>query len=157
LDYGKLSAVTEQWPIVGREDVYYGGTTYENTQGLGVQLTSGAERGQSPVLSFEQPTEAPTKVDELIAVPVSLLYDRGNTIVPSKLLRNRLGSPEVVLHPEDAEKIGLEMESPAKVSLNGVTTSVTTWIDNSVPKGTALIPRSLGVPISGPTPVKVAK
>ncbi|MGH2582978.1 MAG: NADH-quinone oxidoreductase subunit NuoG [Anaerolineales bacterium] len=157
LDYGKLSAVTEQWPVVGGDDVYYGGTTYENSQGLGVQLTSGAERGQSPVLSFKQPGETAARTGELIAVPVSLLYDRGNTIVPSKLLQNRLGSPEVVLHPEDAERLGLEMGTPAKVTLDGATYNVTAWIDNSVPKGTALIPRSLGVPISGPVPVTVAK
>ena len=31
--------MTDQWPIVGRGDLYYGGTTYENKQGLGVHLT----------------------------------------------------------------------------------------------------------------------
>ena len=38
VSYLKLAEVTEQWPIVGRRDLYYGGTTYENKQGLGVQL-----------------------------------------------------------------------------------------------------------------------
>lgn len=38
LSYRKLAEVTEQWPIVGRGDLYYGGTTYENRQGLGVHL-----------------------------------------------------------------------------------------------------------------------
>lgn len=38
ISYGKLAEVTEQWPIVGRSDLYYGGTTYENRQGLGVHL-----------------------------------------------------------------------------------------------------------------------
>ncbi|MEZ0397163.1 MAG: NADH-quinone oxidoreductase subunit NuoG [Anaerolineales bacterium] len=38
ISYGKLAEVTEQWPIVGRGDLYYGGTTYENRQGLGVHL-----------------------------------------------------------------------------------------------------------------------
>lgn len=40
ISYGKLAEVTEQWPIVGRGDLYYGGTTYENRQGLGVHLNS---------------------------------------------------------------------------------------------------------------------
>ncbi len=39
--YQKLAEVTEQWPIIGREDLYYGGTSYENRQGLGVQLSPG--------------------------------------------------------------------------------------------------------------------
>ena len=38
LSFLKLSEVTTQWPIVGRGDMYYGGTTYENTQGLGAHL-----------------------------------------------------------------------------------------------------------------------
>ncbi|NOY98555.1 MAG: NADH-quinone oxidoreductase subunit NuoG [Chloroflexi bacterium] len=44
LTYDKLAEVSEQWPIVGREDLYYGGTSYENTQGLGVQLAPAARR-----------------------------------------------------------------------------------------------------------------
>ncbi|MEX1247511.1 MAG: NADH-quinone oxidoreductase subunit NuoG [Anaerolineales bacterium] len=155
LDFGKLAEVTEQWPIIGRADVYYGGTTYDNTQGLGVKLSSEADRGQSPVLSFA-PLQEPAAKDGLVAVPVSRLYDRGNTILPSKLLSARLEAPQVILNPEDAESLGLEMGKPAKMTLNGVTSTVTVHIDNSLPKDAALIPRSLGLAISGPTPVKVA-
>jgi NADH-quinone oxidoreductase subunit G len=38
ITYGKLAEVTEQWPIIGRNDLYYGGTSYQNSQGLGVHL-----------------------------------------------------------------------------------------------------------------------
>jgi len=38
ISYGKLAEVSEQWPLVGRGDLYYGGAAYENKQGLGVQL-----------------------------------------------------------------------------------------------------------------------
>ena len=38
ISYAKLSEVCEQWPIIGRPDLYYGGTSYQNTQGLGVHL-----------------------------------------------------------------------------------------------------------------------
>ena len=38
MNYQKLADTHEQWPIVGRKDLYYGGTTYDNDQGLGVQL-----------------------------------------------------------------------------------------------------------------------
>ncbi len=155
LDYLKLAEVTEQWPIIGREDVYYGGTTYDNSQGLGVQLNSAAERGQSPVLSFEAPFEREPLKDGLLAVPVSRLYDRGNTITKSTLLHHRLDAPQIVLNPEDAEKLGLEMGSSAKVALNGVTATVVAHIDNSLPKGTVLIPRSMGLPINGPVALKV--
>jgi NADH-quinone oxidoreductase subunit G len=155
LDYGKLAEIQDQLPIVGRADVYYGGTTYDNKQGLGVQLTSGAERGQSPALSFETPKEREKLDSTLTAYPVSMLYDRGNTVVPSKLLSARLGSPEVVLSSEDADQLNLAMGKPGKLKLNGAQYAVTVWIDNSLPKGTALIPRSLGIPISGPASIQV--
>lgn len=38
LSYGKLAQVSEQEPIIGRADLYYGGTSYQNLQGLGLQL-----------------------------------------------------------------------------------------------------------------------
>ena len=38
LTYQKLAEVENQWPIIGRGDLYYGGTGYENKAGLGVQL-----------------------------------------------------------------------------------------------------------------------
>ena len=41
--------MTEQWPIVGRGDMYYGGTTYENKQGLGVHLA--LDPGSLPMAS----------------------------------------------------------------------------------------------------------
>ena len=39
----ELAEVKPQWPIVGRGDIYYGGTTYENTQGLGAHLSAGGD------------------------------------------------------------------------------------------------------------------
>ena len=33
--YQKVSQVHEQWPDVGRKDLYYGGTGYENRSGIG--------------------------------------------------------------------------------------------------------------------------
>jgi NADH-quinone oxidoreductase subunit G len=155
LSYAKISEVAPQWPIIGRDDVYYGGTTYDNTQGLGIQMTNAAARGQNPVLSFEAPLERELPKEGMLAVPVSRLYDRGNTILPSTLLHNRLEAPQVVLHPEDAEQLGLEMGSTTSVTVNGVQATVTAHIDNSLPKGTVLIPRSLGLPIHGPVALKV--
>lgn len=40
ISYPRLAEVTEQWPLVRRGDLYYSGTAYENTQGLGVHLGS---------------------------------------------------------------------------------------------------------------------
>ena len=86
ITYQKLAEATEQWPIVGRGDLYYGGTGYENKQGLGIQLPLQSE-------TFRVSTD-PKGLDglpkgEVIAVPITLLYDRGGMITPSDC-QNRL-------------------------------------------------------------------
>ena len=102
LSYVKLAQVVEQWPVVGRDDLYYGGTTYENKQGLGVQLAPGVERGQVVSLTWEQPDTEKPAVNGLLAVPVTRLLDRGQTVAPSQVLSERIPQPYVVLHPVDA-------------------------------------------------------
>jgi NADH-quinone oxidoreductase subunit G len=43
ISYTKLSEVSDQWPIIGRSDLHYGGTSYHNSQGLGVHLAQKTE------------------------------------------------------------------------------------------------------------------
>jgi NADH-quinone oxidoreductase subunit G len=86
LSYAKLAEVSEQWPIVGRGDLYYGGTTYENTQGLGAGLVSAAERGEAvSIPEVREEAGLRPQEDELLAVPVTKLYDRGTTVTPAVL------------------------------------------------------------------------
>ncbi len=81
LDYAKLAEVKSQWPIVGRGDLYYGGTTYENKEGLGVQLSNAAQRGEKFSLPRVQKVAAlRPKEKKLLAVPITKLYDRGVTV-----------------------------------------------------------------------------
>jgi NADH-quinone oxidoreductase subunit G len=153
LNVAALSEVREQWPVIGRGDVYYGGTTYENSQGLGVQLP--AAEG-FPALTFDQPAE-PAKFKGLKAVPVTRLYDRGTTVTPSTVLRPRLPGPFVVLSVEDADKLKIEPGQRVKTTLNSVTVEAEARIDNSLPKSVVLAPRSFGLPIDGPCEIAVSK
>jgi NADH-quinone oxidoreductase subunit G len=90
LSYQKLAEVQEQWPIIGRADLYYGGTSYENSQGLGVQLAPAVQRGISPALGWINPGELEEVQDGLLAVPVTRLFDRGSLLLYSKVLQPRL-------------------------------------------------------------------
>ena len=158
--YRALAATTDQWPIVGRSDLYYGGTSYENKQGLGVQLTTSAEHGGTLEMAKSGPVTAPVTGD-LLAVPVTRLYDRGETVAPSELLAARIGDLAVTLHPEDAVRLGLrsgqDQFGPAVVSLNGIDKTAKVVVDETVPAGVVLVPRSFGLPITGPAPVRVVK
>jgi NADH-quinone oxidoreductase subunit G len=155
--YAKVSEVKPQWPIVGRGDMYYGGTTYENTMGLGAHLTAAAGRGEKVSIEPAPREAAPRpKENELLAVPVNKLYDRGTTVMMSAdLLRDRIGSPFIALHPDAAKDLGIEAGQLVNVSFNGVSGEATVKFDETISVGVALVPRSMGLAIYEPIPAKV--
>ena len=152
ITYGKLAEVTEQWPIIGRSDLYYGGTSYQNSQGLGIQLTLTPH----PSLGFgngERGEDLRPDESHWVAVPITRLYDCGITVATSVLLRQRIGEAYVVLHPDAARKLGVAVGE--KVELNGSKLEVR--LDATISTGVALIPRSMGFPISAPAVAELKK
>jgi NADH-quinone oxidoreductase subunit G len=149
INYRRLAEVTEQWPIVTRSDLYYGGTGYENRQGLGTHLALNA------------PVDIPSakgkslRPDEhtLLSVPITRLYDRGITIFASEVLHLRTGEAAVILHPESARKLGLT--EGEQVTLGGFLAKVR--LDATVPASVALLPRSMGLPVDGPAVAELKK
>ncbi len=160
LNYARLAEVKRQWPLVGRGDLYYGGTTYENKGGLGMHLSNAAQRGEAVRLPRVQKVAAlRPKERKLLAVPVTKLYDRGLTVSSAELLNHRIGETFVALHPNAAEKFGVQAGERVRLSLDGVSREVLVRIDDTISTGVALVPRSMGLPISEPTPagLKAAK
>jgi NADH-quinone oxidoreductase subunit G len=157
LSYEKLAEVHGQWPIVGRSDLYYGGTTYENTQGLGVQLVPIAQAGGTIHISKVRKEAAlRPKENELLAVPVNKLYDRGVTAAgPAQLLDERIGEAAITLHPSTAKNLGVEAGASVKISFDGVSAEVVVKIDDTISTGVALVPRSMGLAIREPVVAKV--
>lgn len=156
LTYARLAEVRPQWPIVGRDDLYYGGTTYENTQGMGAQLSAAAGRGETVSIPKVEKEALPRpKEKELLAVPVTRLYDRGTTVLPSELLHQRIGQPHLVLHPSAAESLGVAEGQKVNVSFDGVNGEAVVRLSETISVGVALIPRSMGLAIREPVAVKV--
>jgi NADH-quinone oxidoreductase subunit G len=159
LSYRRLAEVVEQWPIIGhdQEKRYYGGTTYENHQGLGVQLQTAVERGGTATLAWVQPEETEAvSGGSLLAVPVTQLYDRGRTLEPTEFLDPRIKDEQLVLHPADADKIGVVDGGAAHANFNGYSTEVKIRVDGNHPEGIVLAPRSLGFPLTEPTHLMVS-
>ncbi|MCI0520357.1 MAG: NADH-quinone oxidoreductase subunit NuoG [Chloroflexi bacterium] len=155
LSYQKLAEVSEQWPAVGRGDVYYGGTGYENKQGLGCQLAPAAQRGAFPAQTWPQiPPQA--AAGGFLAAPVTRLYDRGATVLPSRLLHARIPQPYIVMNSADAENLALSAGALVQATLNGVVSVVKLALDEGVPQGVILVPRSMGMTLDGPAPAGVA-
>jgi NADH-quinone oxidoreductase subunit G len=154
LTYAKISEVKPQWPIVGRGDMYYGGTTYENTMGMGTHLAQagGAERGETVSISRVERGKAPRpRENELLAVPVNKLYDRGTTVMQSAdLLRDRIGGPTIALHPDAAKRLGLEAGQLVHLSFDGMSGEAHVKLDPTISVGVLLVPREMGFPIYEP-------
>ncbi len=151
ISYANLAEVSQQWPLVGRGDVYYGGTTYANTQGLGKRLSLLKKEVNSTGL---KPFEGKHPNDsELLAVPVSHLYDRGVTVLPSTILHTHIGEASVCLHPDTARRFNVEPGSSVELTVNGTATMVKVLVDEKVPASVALLPRSMGIIINSPATI----
>jgi len=86
LSYERISRVEPQWPPMGREDLYYGGTVYDNTGGLGARYAADAER--SALSPYDVHVPEPTLAG-LERTP-RLLYRDGELIRRSAVLRTHI-------------------------------------------------------------------
>lgn len=145
LSYQKLAQVEKQWPDVGGADLYYGGTAYENAAGLGAQVPTAADRGEVFTVNHISDAGKPA-TDGLVAVPTTLLYDRGTTFVRSHLMLPRTAKPCVELSSADAARLGIADGETVVLSMEGRETKVTARVDSIAPEGVALVPQSLGGP-----------
>jgi anaerobic selenocysteine-containing dehydrogenase len=87
---------------------------------------------------------------------VTILYDRGNTVLRSTVLAGRIPEPYVALHPDTAAGIKIEGGARINVELDGNITTVVSRFDETVPRGIILVPRSMGIPIHTLTPIKIS-
>jgi NADH-quinone oxidoreductase subunit G len=80
LSYAKLAEAHGQWPIVGRSDLYYGGTTYENTRGLGVQLVPPLRLGERYASQRSGKKRLFVQKKRIAGCSINKLYDHGVTV-----------------------------------------------------------------------------
>ncbi len=151
LSYQALARVEAQWPVVGRSGLYYGGTGYDNKQGLGVQLP----QTSLPAFQLTNGKLEERQNGSLVAVPVTTLYDRGTTVMASAVLHPRIPQPFIVMHPRDAEAQKAAEGMTVNVSVNGASVEMVVEIDETIPAGFVLTPRSMGLALAGPAAVEI--
>ncbi len=148
LSYQRISETTEQWPIIGRADLYYGGTAYDNHQGLGLRLPLAAG-SEAPAPGLDEKRLA-VKKGQLLLAPITRLYDRGATLLPTRMLAQRISAREVWLHPQTAAALGLDGAGQVEIQLSGAVFSAGLRLDEAAPVGVGLVPRSVGIPLFAP-------
>ncbi len=150
MSYQRLSEVTEQWPLIGRADVYYGGTGYDNRQGLGLQMS--LAQGSLPGAA-----KLPALSAGLRIVPVTRLYDLGQTLTPTTLLHQRMAKKEVWLHPAEAARLAVAAGELVELAGAGWKETAAVRLDENLPEGVLVAPRSVGLPVREPQTVQILK
>jgi len=147
-----LRATASQWPPVGYDSLYFGGTAYQNDGGLGLRWSATAE-AQDAELAFAW-VELPTLHDAgLIAVPVRWLYRQGTLIDHSTVLKERLRGAVAEFNPQDVEHLELHDGTLLSASVGGRTFELTARANPRVPPGVVLVPSNLP---AGPLTVQMA-
>ena len=152
--YQALAAVEPQWPAVGDDDLYFGGTSYKNRQGTGVQLPRLEEEASLLEVTTDQPP-SPSRANQLLLAPVTWLYAPSTTLVPSKVLEARMAPCRASLNPEDASRLAVEEAAVVELRWGGRAERIPVHLDETVPAGVALLPRNVGVALRAPAVVDV--
>jgi NADH-quinone oxidoreductase subunit G len=88
ITYSAISQNETQWPPMGRADLYYGGTVYDNEGGIGVRYPADAERAgfnaQVVAVSAPEPTL------EALNRKARMLYQAGELINRSRVLQSHV-------------------------------------------------------------------
>ena len=156
LNYAKLGENKPQWPVTGRAEAYFSGTAVENKDGLGVILPALTDGCPAPEPSA-MPRALKLGADGWLAVPVTRLYDHGQLMEASELLKERIGESAVVLNAEDAAELGITAGGLLRFELNGEALSTAVDVDASAPRKVLLVRRSMGLTLNQPAEVKLPK
>lgn len=137
IDYRSLAWTDQEWPMVGGDDLYYGGTSYKNESGLGQQWPVAAE--YTSVDSFDVPDIVDTPAEGLVAVGIAALYTRGSLIDNSEVLEPRIAEQAVYLNSEDAEALDIANGDSVSLSVNGHSIEARVYVNGLAPAGVALV------------------
>lgn len=143
--YKELSKVERQFPDVGGDDLYYGGTAYQNRGGLGVQIASVADSGQKvKVGKVELPDAPKAGRGKFVIIPTTRLYNRENVFKPSALVDPRVPVPYVEVNSADAQKLGIDSGDLVEVLAGDeARVVVQAHVNGGAPKGALVLPRHL--------------
>jgi hypothetical protein len=85
-------------------------------------------------------------------VPITVLYDQGKTVFTAELLHSHIPPTHIAVHPG---QVKAPDGAQVQLTLNDQTVTASLHFLEGVPENIVLVPRSLGLPISGPQPVEL--
>lgn len=159
--YTSLGLTRHSWGRQPGESVYYDGTSYENTEGVGVQIASRADDPKAFLPVARTARLAAPQAALLTLVPVVRAYDAGDWSRGSKLTPRQV-PPHVVLSTADAQRIGVVLGEQVRVASSSGEVVLPVQIDATLAAGTVLVPLVRGAALAAlaggaTTPVTVVK
>jgi NADH-quinone oxidoreductase subunit G len=161
--YTSLELTKKSWGRQPNEAFYYDGTSYENTEGIGVQLPALADDGKSTFTVASRELSAPATSD---SYPLTLLtparaYDGGEWMRDSKLL-SRAVPPHAILSMADARRLGVAMGETVRITSAAGALDLPATIDAGLNEGLVLVPAVRGADLAsvvtgGQTRVSISK
>lgn len=149
--YKELSRVERQFPDVGGEDKYYGGTAYQNQGGLGVQIPSTADEGEKiSAGDVKLPDAIKAGKGEVVLLPVVRMYNRSTIQRQSAVIAPRTDEATIELSAKDAKSAGVSAGDTVEVTFGSASVTVKVKVSETTPDGTAILPRQL---TDAPTPL----
>jgi NADH-quinone oxidoreductase subunit G len=140
MSYRGLAEVVEQWPRVGGDDLYYGGTSYDNKSGVGLQWPSAAEASDAEIGQYTlPPASTSTGEDGIQAVEVRALYRPGSLIARTEILASRMAEPALWLSVDDAADLGVGDGDLVTVRLEGREVRLPAHLDGDLQRGVAVL------------------
>lgn len=144
MTYKNLSKVERQFPDVGGNDLYYGGTAYQNKGGLGLVIATAADKGEKVVAGEVNLPDAPKPAaGELVIIPSTRLYNKENVFKPSVLVHPRIMAPYAEINSADAKKLGINSGDVVEISAGGAKVRVKAHVNGGAPEGSIVLPRHL--------------
>jgi NADH-quinone oxidoreductase subunit G len=154
LSYLALAETSDQWPIIGRKDVYYGGTGYDNNQGLGRTLLPAGEEAERKAAAPQ--TFATNPAEGLLTlVPFTRLYDHGAMMVDTPLLQKRKAGTVLTLNPKTADLFKIKEGYTVEAGIGKGWYQLIVKLDEEAPEGLGLVPASTGLPLTAPLQVNL--
>jgi len=143
--YRELARVERQFPDVGGDDKYYGGTAYQNKGGLGKVIPTGADNGDDVSKGkVTLPAVPQAEDDEMVVVPSIRLYNRERVFLPSALVHPRVMAPFVEINAADASKLDIAQGDVVEINFaDAGAVRVRAHVNGGAPQGSVVLPRHL--------------
>ncbi len=144
ITYAALTATGKPgaWGRQVNEAVYYDGTNYENTEGVGLQYPSLAERARGTIDLAPRAAPTPTGERSTLLLAQPLAYDGGALLRGSKL-EAHIPSAYVALSTTDAEKLNIHPGDRVRLVSDRGEVILPARVVIDLPAGVVLVPANV--------------